>query len=113
MDKRLVLPAQWLSDAYAERRHKCKMPDEAAFHTKPQVAAEMVRAIRSAGRLPFTSLVADGLYGKSPDFLDAVDACVGVTSLVAVPAETRWWLQRPLTTEKTSTDQGAVHAKRV
>ena len=113
MDKRLFLPEQWLSDAYAERRHKCKMPDEAAFHTKPQLAAEMVRAIRSEGRLPFTYLVADCLYGNSPDFLDAVDACVGVTSLVAVPAETRCWLQRPLTTEKTSTYKGAVRAKRV
>jgi SRSO17 transposase len=89
------------------------MPDEAAFHTKPQLAAEMVRAIRSEGRLPFTYLVADCLYGKSPDFLDAVEACVGVTSLVAVPAETRCWLQRPLTMEKTSTYKGAVRAKRV
>jgi SRSO17 transposase len=102
-----------LSDAYAERRHTCKMPDEAAFHTKPQLAAEMVRAIRSEGRLPFTYLVADCLYGKSPDFLDAVEACVGVTSLVAVPAETCCWLQRPLTMEKTSTYKGAVRAKRV
>ena len=113
VDKRLFIPEQWFSDAYAERRHKCKVPDEVAFHTKPQLAAEMVRAIRSEGRLPFKYLVADCLYGNSPDFLDAVDACVGVTSLVAVPAETRCWLQRPLTTEKTSTYKGAVHAKRV
>jgi len=73
----------------------------------------MVRAIRREGRLPFKYLVADCLYGNSPDFLDAVDACVGVTSLVAVPAETRCWRQRPLTTEKTSTYKGAVRAKRV
>ena len=113
VDKRLFIPEQWFSDAYAERRHKCKVPDEVAFHTKPQLAAAMVRAIRSEGRLPFKYLVADCLYGNSPDFLDAVDACVGVTSLVAVPAETRCWLQRPLTMEKTSTYKGAVRAKRV
>ena len=113
VDKRLFIPEQWFSDAYAERRHKCTVPDEVAFHTKPQLAAEMVRAIRSEGRLPFKYLVADCLYGNSPDFLDAVDACVGVTSLVAVPAETRCWLQRPLTTEKTYTYKGAVRAKRV
>src|SRR5712664_3582272 len=47
VDKRLFMPEQWFSDAYAERRHKCKVPDEVAFHTKPQLAAEMVRAIRS------------------------------------------------------------------
>src|SRR6266700_1724370 len=113
VDKRLFLPEAWFTDAYKDRRHKCKMPDEAAFHTKPQLAAEMVRAIRSEGRLPFKSLVADGLYGNSPDFLDAVDACVGVSWFVAVPAETRCWLQRPLTTEKTYTYKGAVRAKRV
>jgi len=50
-----------LSDAYAERRHKGKVPDEVALHPKPQLAAEMVRAIRSDGRLPCTYLVADGL----------------------------------------------------
>ena len=54
------------------------------------------------GLLPFQYLVADGLYGKSPDFLDAVDTCVGVTALRAIPSETRGWLQRPQTTEKGS-----------
>ena len=95
------MPEQWCSDAYAERRHQCQVPDEVALHTKPQLAAEMVRAIRSEGRLPSTYLVADCLYGHSPAFLDAMDACVGVTWFVAVSAETRCWLQRPPTTEKT------------
>ena len=113
VDKRLFIPEQWFSAAYAERRHKCKVPDEVAFHTKPQLAAEMVRAIRSEGRLPFKYLVADCLYGNSPDFLDAMDARVGVTWLVSVPAETRCWLQRPPTTEKTYRYKGAVRSKRV
>ena len=73
----------------------------------------MLQAIRSKGRLPFTYLVADCLYGNSPDFLDAVESCLGVTSLVSIPAETRCWLQRPLTTEKTSTYRGEVRAKRM
>ena len=111
VDKRLFIPEQWFSDAYAERRHKCKVPDEVAFHTKPQLAAEMVRAIRSAGRLPFKYLVADCLYGNSPAFLDAMEACVGVTWFVAVPAETRCWLQRPPTTEKTYRYKGVVRSK--
>jgi SRSO17 transposase len=107
------MPEQWFSDAYAERRHKCQVPEEVTFHTKPQVAADMVKAIRNEGRLPLRYLVADCLYGNSPDFLDAIDACVGVTTLVSVPADTRCWLQRPLTTEHTSTSKGEVRAKRV
>jgi len=113
VDKRLFMPALWFSEAYAERRRKCKVPDEVAFHTKPQLAADMVKALRNEGRLPFRYVVADCLYGNSPDFLDAIDACVGVTTLVAVPADTRCWLQRPLTTEHTYTYKGEVHAKRV
>ena len=96
-----------------DRRDKCNVPDDVTFHTKPQLAVEMLQAIRSEGRLPFKYLVADCLYGNSPDFLDAIDACIGVTSLVSVPADTRCWLQRPPTTEKTYTYKGEVRAKRV
>jgi SRSO17 transposase len=113
VDKRLFMPEQWFSDAYAARRHKCQGPEEVTFHTKPQMAADMVKTIWNEGRLPFRYLVADCLYGNSPAFLDAIDACVGVTALVAVPADTRCWLQRPPTTEHTYTYKGAVHAKRV
>jgi len=113
VDQRLFLPDQWFSDAYAERRHTCKGPDEVALHTTPQLAADMVKALRHEGRLPFRYVVADGLYGQSPDFLDAIEACVGVTALVSVPADTRCWLQRPPTTEHTSTSKGEVRVNRV
>src|SRR5207302_6403779 len=62
---------------------------------------------------PCTSLVADWLSGKRPACRDAVDAWVGGTALVAVPAEPRWWRQRPLPPETPSTDKGAVRAKGV
>jgi SRSO17 transposase len=65
------------------------------------------------GLLPFKYIVADCLYGQSPDFLDAVDACVGITALVAIPSETRCWLQRPRTAEKRYRYKGEAHAKRV
>ena len=57
----------------------------------------MLQAMAYEGRLPFTYVVADCLYGHSPDVLDAVDACVGVTTFVAMPADTRCWLQAPRT----------------
>jgi hypothetical protein len=41
------------------------------------------------GLLPFKDVVADGLYGNSPAFPDAVDACIRVTVLVAIASETR------------------------
>jgi hypothetical protein len=64
------------------------------------LAAAMLQAIVHEGLLPFKYVVADCLYGQSPDFLDAVEACVERTALVAVPSETRCWLQRPRTADK-------------
>src|SRR5260370_25275636 len=113
VDKRLFLPEAWVTDAYAARRTRCNVPDTLTFQSKPQLAAAMLRAIAQEGLLPFKYVVADCLYGNSPDFLDARDACVGVTSLVSVPAETRCWLQRPPTTEHTYTYKGEVRSKRV
>jgi SRSO17 transposase len=113
VDTRLFMPEQWFSEDYKARRDKCNVPDAVTFHTKPQLAVEMLQAIRSKGRLPFKYLVADCLYGNSPDFLDAVDSCLGVTSLVSISAETRCWLQRPLTTDKTYTYRGEVRIKRL
>jgi SRSO17 transposase len=83
------------------------------FQSKPQLAAAMLQAITQEGLLPCKYVVADCLYGNSPDFLAAVDACVGVTTFVAIPADTRCWLQRPRTAEQTYRDKGEEHSKRV
>ena len=113
VDKRLFLPEAWWTDAYAARRTKCNVPDTLGFQSKPQLAAVMLQAIAHEGLLPFKYLVADCLYGNSPDFLDAVERCVGVTALVAVPSETRCWLQRPQTEDKRYTYKGETRSKRV
>src|SRR5262245_52611080 len=111
VDKRLFLPEVWLTEAYAARRATCQVPPEVTFATKPQLAAAMLQAIAHAGLLPFKYVVADCLYGNSPDFLDAVDACVGVTTFVAIPADTRCWLQAPRTAEQVYRHKGAVRTK--
>lgn len=113
VDTRLFIPEHWFGEAYATRRAKCNVPPEVTFHTKPQLAAAMLQAIAQEALLPFKYVVADCLYGNSPDFLDAVEACVGVTALVAIPAETRCWLQRPQMHDKTYTYKGEVRSKRV
>ena len=113
VDQRLFLPEAWFTDTYAARRRKCNVPPELTFQSKPQLAATMLQAIAQEGLLPFKYLVADCLYGNSPDFLDAIDACVGVTAFVAIPADTRCWLQAPRTTHQTYTYKGEVRSKRV
>ncbi len=113
VDKRFCLPEAWLTDASAARRARGNVPAAVTFQSKPQLAATMLQAIVQEGLLPFKDVVADCLYGNSPDFLDAVDACGGVTTFVAMPSETRCGLQRPQTEDKTYTYTGDVRAKRV
>jgi SRSO17 transposase len=113
VDKRLFLPEVWWTDAYTACRARCNVPEELTFQSKPQLAATMLQAMVQEGLLPFKYVVADCLYGNSPAFLDAIDACVGVTALVAIPAETRCWLQRPQIAEKRYTYKGEARSKRV
>src|SRR4029453_4956962 len=113
LDKRLFLPEVWFTDAYTVRRTKCQVPDTLRWQSKPQLAAAMLQAIAHGGLLPFKFVGADCHYGNSPDFLDAVDTCVGVTTFVAIPADTRCWLQAPRTTEQTYRYKGEVRAKQV
>src|SRR5215471_16564289 len=113
VDKRLFLPEVWFTDAYAARRTRCNVPDELTFQSKPQLAVAMLEAIVHDGLLPFKYIVADCLYGNSPTFLDAVDAGVGRTALVAIPSETRCWLQRPRLEDKRYRDKGGARAKHV
>ena len=113
MDKRLFLPEVWWTDAYPARRTRCNVPEELTFQSKPQLAAAMLQAMAQEGLLPFKYVVADCLYGNSPDFLGAVDACVGVTALVAISSETRCWLQRPQTADRCYTYKGEARSKRV
>jgi SRSO17 transposase len=112
IDQRLFLPDVWFDPAYAPRRAKCRVPDELRFQTKPQLAAAMLQRIRQEGILPFRYIVADSVYGNSPDFLAAIEACVGATALVAISSETRCWAQRPATQEQVYRYKGEERAKR-
>jgi SRSO17 transposase len=101
VDKRLFLPEPWFTDASQARRTKCQLPDEVVWQSKPQWAAAMVQDLHQGGILPFKYLVADCLYGNSPDFWAACEACVGTVALVATPADTQGWLQPVATTTPT------------
>jgi SRSO17 transposase len=112
VEPRLCLPEVWFGPLYAARRVKCQGPADLQLQTQPQLAAAMLQRIRQEGILPFRDIVADRVYGNSPDFLAALDACVGTTALVAISSETRCWPQRPTTQEKAYRYKGEEGAKR-
>jgi SRSO17 transposase len=113
LENRLFIPEKWFGDDYAERREKCRLPSEISFKTKPQLAVEMLEKIVSEGEIPFRYVVADSIYGNSPEFIGAVENVPGVTYLVALPRDTLCWLQSPMTMEKSYRYGGEKRTKRI
>jgi SRSO17 transposase len=88
VDKQLFIPEQWFTDDYLERRKKNKLPADTVFRTKPELAAQMLGAISAEKLLPFKYVLADALYGTSPEFIAAVEALPDKTYFVQVPKNT-------------------------
>jgi SRSO17 transposase len=96
LDRRLYLPQEWVEDkAYAERRQKCGVPDNITFQTKPALLLAMIKAIHTAGTLPFRWFTCDEAYGRDTAFLDQVGDYVSY--LAEVDHDTQVWLTRART----------------
>jgi len=97
LDRRLYVPAEWLTDdAYAERRKQCGLPSETPFQTKPELALEMITAVVKSQALRCRWVVADEAFGNNPSFLDGV-AGLGLWYFAEMPHSTRVWEERPAT----------------
>src|SRR5438067_12834 len=59
VDRRLFLPERWFTEAYQERRRTCGVPEEQAFHTKPELGWEMLEALQQRGGLPLAWVTCD------------------------------------------------------
>jgi SRSO17 transposase len=113
VDKRLFIPDQWFSDDYQNRRDKCNLPKDIAFRTKPQFAVEMLNAIADEKVLPFKYILADTIYGESPDFINAVEALPDKIYFVSVSSNTLCWLKRPMTVVKQYKWGGEIKSKTI
>jgi SRSO17 transposase len=97
LDRRLYVPAAWLTDAaYAARRPQCGLPPELRCHTKPALAQEMLAAVVQSQTLRCRWVVADEAFGGNPGFLEGVGG-LGLGYCTEVPHTTRVWAERPAT----------------
>jgi len=113
VDKRLFIPEQWFTDDYLDRRLKCKLPVDTVFRTKPQLAVEMLNAVNEENILPFKYVLADSIYGISPEFIAAVESMPDKTYFVSIPKDTLCWLRRPMTITKEYRWGGKTRTKTV
>jgi SRSO17 transposase len=90
LDRRLYLPARWFADDHRDLWQRCRIPAETAFHTKHEIAAELVEKVVHEGHLPGRWVVCDEGYGDAPALLDRM-AEVGLWYLAEVPTDTMVW----------------------
>lgn len=64
IDRELYIPEDWCADL--PRRQAAHIPEAVSFQTKPELAKRMVQRAQAAG-LPIHWVVADTVYGHSPD----------------------------------------------
>jgi len=112
LNSRLFVPEKWFGEEYKERRRKCRFPRDLQFKTKPQFAAELLKEIRQEGAVAFRFIVADSLYGGSPEFIGAAEE-TGVPYFVSVAHDTLCWLTQPMTIIREYKYKGEVRRKKV
>lgn len=111
LDKRLYIPEKWFTKDYAARRKKCDVPEDLEFKTKPQLAVEMLHGLQNGDVFPVKYVVADSIYGNSPEFIEAVESCPSTVYFVSIPSDTLCWLDRPITREKEYKYKGEMRTK--
>jgi SRSO17 transposase len=113
LDKKLFVPEIWFADEYEERREKCKFPTDLEFKTKPQLANQVIENILKENQIPIKYIVADSIYGNSPDFVGQIEKYIGKTYFLGVSSLTKCWLRSPVTIEKEFKYRGEVRRKKV
>ena len=113
VDKRLFIPEKWFTDEYSVRRIKCGLPEDITFMSKPQLASQMLEALVQEKPFPFRWIVADSIYGSSPDFINTVENRPELRYFVSVPSDTACWLTEPITRKKKYKYRGQIREKTV
>jgi len=82
IDRELYLPEDWCADP--ARRQAAHIPEAVRFATKPELGQRMIERTKSAG-LPIRWVVADTVYGHSPDLRAFLEEH-GLAYALAVPS---------------------------
>ena len=70
LDSRLYLPQCWFGPAYAERRRRCRIPEEVVFHTKPELALGLLQLLLATQQFGGRWITCDCSFGNNEAFLE-------------------------------------------
>jgi SRSO17 transposase len=92
LDARLYLPQCWFTDAYAQRRKDCRVPEDLKFQTKPELAAELGQALWATNLFPGQWVTCDVSFGNNEAFLAQLPA--SKYYLAEIPCTRKVWLKQ-------------------
>jgi len=95
IDRRLYMPEQWFTKAFAQKRKRCCVPEDLTFKKKTELAWEMLKALIVHNAIPFRWVLFDDDYGKAPWLLDKI-AETDKLYFADVPSNTRVFVRRGL-----------------
>ena len=90
----LFMPEKWFEAEQAKQRLACGVPEDLLFKTKPEIGLELLENAIKRGKLDFSWVAADALYGDSPAFRDGV-AALGKYYFTAIKENTLIWCIPP------------------
>jgi SRSO17 transposase len=106
LDTRLYLPEEWTRDPV--RCRAAGIPEDVVFRTKPELAWELVLALRTQVRHSWITF--DEVYGRDPGFISGLEE-LGERYIGEVPKSTRVWRTRPAVHEPGTSGKGAPRRK--
>jgi SRSO17 transposase len=89
----LYIPEKWYGPTYDALWDECEIPDDLQFRTKPQIAGELIKAVKAKGQFPARWLACDATFGNDPAFRDAI--ALDFSYLAQIRANTLLWTQQP------------------
>jgi SRSO17 transposase len=93
IDGEVFIPEKWFAPEAAAKRRKVGLPEDRAFHTKPELGWAMIQRAQARG-IPFDAVACDTLYGRNPWLRDQCTAA-GIECYSDVPANTQVYLSEP------------------
>lgn len=108
LDARLYLPQGWFTDAYAERRKACRVPEELTFQTKPELAAALWQGLWATQLFPGRWVTCDASFGNNEAFLAQFPD--SIYYLAEIPCTRKVWVQQAPGHPALETEGGTVES---
>jgi SRSO17 transposase len=97
LNRRLYMPKEWFTPAFAAKRYKTGVPAALTFQTKNELAWQMIEQVAQAGTLPIRWITMDEAFGRDSQLLDRIDAQTSYAYFAEVPKDTALWPTAPKT----------------